>query len=164
MTEIVELRVLGEPVPTVFTLDTRFVNTGTEPLYDGDIHVNVGEEGKVVAVNIADSSDGVSGSLELSKIEQGNGFRSHFKFINPGEEFMVRALLSAHTGKVLPTFRQPGVKTIVRDRNIEEITSSILEVSIPVLVSFLFPHLLAKLIERRFRSYWAKSGRDGHTS
>lgn len=163
ITEIVELRVLGELVPTVYTLDTRFVNTGTEPLHDGDIHVHLGEEGKVVAVDFADSSAGVRNSLELSRIEEEKGFRLHFKFINPGEEFMVRALLNAYTGEVIPTFRQPGVKTIVRDRQLEEIASAmsaIMEVSFPVLGSVVVHPLVARLMERWRRSRQAKLDRD----
>ena len=161
ITEIVEVRVRGEPVPSVFTLDTRIVNTGTETLNSGDIHVNLGEDGKIVAVDIADSSDGVRSSLKLSGIKEGKSFSLHFEYINPGEEFMVRALLSADTGKVIPSFRQPGVKTIVRDRMLEETTNAILEVAFPILGfrPFLLLLLGNKLVERRSRSHQRKLDR-----
>lgn len=114
ISEIVEIRVRGEIVPTVYTLDTRIANTGTETILDGDIHVTLVGDAKVLAVDIADFSEGARDALAVELNKQSEGFRVHFNYINPDEEFLLRVLLSARPSTVEPLFRKPGIKTRVR--------------------------------------------------
>ena len=41
-----------------------------------------------------------------------------FQYINPGEEFLLRLLLSARPVKITPTFRQPGVGFVVQQYSV----------------------------------------------
>ena len=114
ISKIVEIRVRGQRVPTVYTLDTRIVNTGTEPLHEGDINVALVGDAKFLAVDIAEFSPGAPDALTLELDKRAENFRVHFHYINPGEEFLLRALLSASASSIEPTFRQPGVITRVQ--------------------------------------------------
>ena len=112
--KIVEIRVQGKSVPTVYTLDTRIVNTGTEPLHTGKVAVALLGDAKVLAVDKAEFSAGAGSSLTVALDERGENFCVHFDYINPGEEFVLRALLSARASSIEPTFRQPGVITRIQ--------------------------------------------------
>ena len=114
ISEIVEIRVQGEIVPSVYTLDTRILNTGTEPLHDGDVYVSLVDDTTVLAVDITDFSDGALDALKVERDENKTGFHVYFDYINPDEEFLLRALLTSRPSKVVPTFRQPGVSTRVQ--------------------------------------------------
>ena len=98
----------GDIVPTVYTLDTRIANTGTETLHDGDILVTLVGDAKVLAVDIAEFPEGAREALTVTSGKISEGFRVHFDYINPGEEFLLRALLSARPSTVEPLFRKPG--------------------------------------------------------
>ena len=114
ISEIVEIRVQREIVPSVYTLDTKLVNTGTEPLHDGDVYISLVDNTTVLTVDIADVSEGALDALKVERDENKTGFHVYFDYINPDEEFLLRALLTSRPSKVVPTFRQPGVSTRVR--------------------------------------------------
>lgn len=137
ISEIVEIRVHGQILPTVYTSDIRIVNTGTEPLYNGHIDVFIiGDEAQVLAVDVAETALGAGGALNTIRGDQNLSFALTFEYINPSEEFVVRALLSSRPNQVLPEFRQPGVATKIRTD------------------AELIPGVLGRLMFESIRSNW----------
>lgn len=153
ISEIVEIHVNGVAVPTVYTLDARIVNTGTVPLYDGNVYVTLDGNTKVLAVDIVDFPDGASNALRVQPNEQKEGYQVHFQYINPGEEFLLRAILDSPSSKVVPSFRQPGVITHVRTEN-ELAERGVLNIIIFEIIRRNWPlHLYFRLSVPAYRRY-----------
>ncbi|WP_123630250.1 hypothetical protein [Salinisphaera orenii] len=137
ISEIVEIRVHGRVLPTVYTSDIRIVNTGTEPLYEGQIDVSiVGDEARILAVDVVETAPGADRALNTMIVDQNQSLKLTFEYINPSEEFVVRALLSSRPNQLLPEFRQPGVVTKIRTD------------------AELIPGVLGRLMFESIRSNW----------
>ena len=162
ISQIVEIRVKGEIVPTVYTLDTRIANTGTKTLHDGDIHITLVGDAKVIAVDITDFSEGARDALTVELIEQSEGFRVHFNYINPDEEFLLRALLSARPSTVEPLFRKPGIKTRVRTNYDPMMPGVMGRVLFEIIRTNLILHLYFKLLIPPYRRYIEQVDKDKH--
>ena len=114
ISDLVEIRVQGVPVPTVYTSDTRIVNTGTVPLKSGEIDFAMSNDADLIVVNVVEFPDGAADAITLEPNDDSQGYRARFQYINPGEEFHLRALMTAIPSQIQPRFRQPGVVTRIR--------------------------------------------------
>ena len=63
VSELVELRVRGRQVPTVYTQDIIIKNTGTEPIHDGNISFSLSDDSQILIVDVVDSPRGGSEAL-----------------------------------------------------------------------------------------------------
>lgn len=125
ISEIIEISIQGRIVPAVYTLDTRVTNTGTEEILAGDVDVALGGDSRVLAVDLVECPRGALEAVRLETQDAGAGFRFRFEYMNEGETFLIRSLLSGRPSSVVPTFRKPGVN--VR-------TSSTADPSVPVTI------------------------------
>ena len=115
VSEIVEISMDGEIVPSIYTLDIRIANTGTELLNDGAIRVEFAGQVKVLGIDFGDLPAGALDAFEIEQIsQQCEEYLVHFKYINPGEELEVKVLLNAKPLTVTANFRQPGVNSLIQ--------------------------------------------------
>lgn len=153
ISEIVEIRVHGSTVPSVYTLDTRLINTGTEPLHDGDVCIGLFGDTTVLAIDIADSPTVAGDALTVKRKDDKTGFHLHFNFMNPNEEFLLRALLTARPSRVVPTFRQPGVNTRIQTDNDPELPGVLARVLFEAIRNNWILHLYVKSFFQPYRRY-----------
>lgn len=164
ISEIVEIRIQGEIVPSVYTLDTRLLNTGTEPLHEGDVHVGLVGDTTVLAVDIAEFSDGALDALKIERDENKTGFHVYFDYINPNEEFLLRALLTSPPSKVVPTFRQPGVTTRMRTDYDPAMPSVVARAIFETIRKDFLLHSYLKFWFQPYRRYLEQLERDKHST
>ncbi len=113
--EIVEISVGGEIVPSIYALDIRIANTGTELLNDGFVKIDFAGQVKVLAIDFGDFPAGAIDDFQVEQVnQQYKEYLVHFKYINPGEELTVKTILNAKPLTVTATFRQPGVHSLIR--------------------------------------------------
>ncbi|MCE2558787.1 MAG: hypothetical protein J4F98_09275 [Acidobacteria bacterium] len=112
--EDVEVLVRGRAVPAVYTVDARVRNTGTEAIERGKVRVRLDGDPGVLAVDVASSPPGAGAGIAAAIDGEEAACRLRFDYINPGEEILVRVLLSARPTAVTPIFRQQGVSLRVR--------------------------------------------------
>ena len=160
ISEIVEIRVHGDTVPNVYTLDTRLVNTGTEPLHDGEVSINLLSGTSVLAIDIADSPNVTGDALTVARNDDQTGFCLHFDFMNPNEEFLLRALLTARPSQVVPTFRQPGVSTRIQTDSDPVLPGVLARVLFEAIRANWILHLYVKSFFQPYRRYLEQLDRD----
>lgn len=160
ISEIVEIRVHGDTVPSVYTLDTRLLNTGTEPLHDGDIYIDLIGESTVLALDIPDSPTVAGDVLTVERKEDKTGFRLRFDFMNPNEDFLLRALITARPYKVVPTFRQHGVTTRIQTDHDPELPGVLARVLFEAIRQNWILHLYVKTFFQPYRRYLEQMGRE----
>lgn len=115
ISDLVEISVGGEIVPSIYTLDTRIANTGTEPINDGTVKIKFAGQVKVLAIDLENLPAGANDDFQVRQInQQYKEYSVHFKFVNPGEELTVKSLLNANPEKVSVIFRQLGVHSLIR--------------------------------------------------
>ena len=149
---VVELRVRGKPVPTVYTQDIRIVNTGTEFVRDGRIDIRVSDDAQLLSADIVDCPSDAAGEPAAHAETHKLGARLSFGYINPNERLLLRILLERPID-VVPTFRQEGVSFVVRDHfesTMPELLDEALSLSfsVPSLVRFAVSLLVPR--SRRF--------------
>ena len=130
ISEIVEISVGGEIVPSIYTLDIRIANTGTEALNDGIIKIDFTDQVKVLAIEFGDLPAGALDDFKVEQnIQQHKEYHVHFKYINPEEELTLKVLLDAKPLTVTATFRQLGVKCLIRT-DYDPLRAELLEVTL----------------------------------
>ena len=160
ISEIVEIRVQGEIVPSVYTLDTKLLNTGTEPLHDGNVYISLVDGTTVLTVDIADVPDGALDAIKVERDENKTGFHVYFDYMNPDEEFLLRALLTSRPSEVVPTFRQPGVSTRVRTDYDPALPGALARVLFEAIRNNLLLHFYLKFWFQPYRRYLEQLERD----
>lgn len=110
----VELRVAGEVVPTVYLTDVTIANSGTEVLSDVQVPLSCRGDGKLVSIRICDSSFRLDDGYGIEKTG-GNSVVMRCKYLNAGDEIVIRALVSGRPKEWVVDFRQPGVELVQRN-------------------------------------------------
>lgn len=163
ISEIVEIRVHGDTVPSVYTLDTKLLNTGTEPLHDGEVSINLLGGTTVLAIDIADSHSVIGDALTVARNDDQTGFWLRFDFMNPNEELLLRALLTARPSQVVPTFRQPGVRTRIQTDSDPVLPGVLATVLFETIRTNWILHLYVKSFFQPYRRYLEQLADDKHS-
>ena len=153
--QVVEILVHGHRVPSVYTLDARMVNTGTEAVSRGDVEVNLEGDCRVLAVDVARCPAGAEKRIDVTARQDELGFRVGFDFINPAEVILVRSLLSGRPATVTPVFRQEGVEVRVRRGEDPAIPGVLGRALFEAIRSVWVMHLIF-LMMRPYRRYLAE--------
>ena len=153
ISDVVEIRVQGEIVPNVYTLDIRLLNTGTEPLHNGDIYVRLFDDTTVLTVDIVDFTANAQDALKVELDESKTGFHAYFDYMNRDEQCLLRAMLTSRPSKVVPTFRQPGVITRVRTDYDPALPGVLDRVMFETIRNNLLLHYFLKIWVRSYRRY-----------
>lgn len=110
----VTITIAGESVPTVYTIEMTVANSGTEPLHNVEVVTEFDGNGKVLTANLGETNfefepnDVVVAPANNSQVDLSTSY------LNPGDEFVVKMLLSDRPTAITPKFRQPGVKFVSR--------------------------------------------------
>ena len=155
----VEILLGGEIVPTIYTLDIRIVNTGTELLSHGTVKVDFAGQVKVLAIDFTDLPDGALDTFQVEQMDQQYKEQLvHFKFMNPGEELTMKVLLNAKPLTVNATFREPGVKSLIRTDYDPLDAEPLFE----IIRQSLILHSYSRLVFPQYRRYLEKLKENGN--
>ena len=147
---VVELRVHDKVVPTVYTQDIRILNTGTDVINDGKISFITVDPTQVLSADILGVPSGAAADdLKACTNDQRDSATVTFKYVNPGEELLLRILLDKHIS-VEPQFRQSGVNFVVRNYS-----GSTLPIALDMLTASSLLNFLAWLLVPPYRSWYA---------
>ena len=151
VSSVVELRVRGTLVPTVYTQDIRILNTGTEPIKGGRIAFNAADDAQILAPEIVNYPNGASDALKVEP--HGAGIHVKFEYVNPDEEYLLRVLLDKPVD-VAATFRQEAVKFVFRP-HLESAMPALLGDALAISIKRISAlHVLCLILVPRYRHYW----------
>lgn len=157
--DIVQILVGGEIVPTIYTLDIRITNTGTELLSNGRIQIDFTGHVKVLAIDFTDLPDGALDAFQVEHMnQQYEEYLVNFKFMNPGEELTMKVLLNAKPLTVNATFRQPGVISLIRTDYDPLDAEPLFE----IIRQSLILHSYSRLVFPQYRRYLEKLKENGN--
>ena len=148
VSSVVELRVRGEVVPTVYTQDIRILNTGTDVIKDGKISFIAVDAAQVLSADILGFASSAADALKACTNDQKDSATVTFKYVNSGEEFLLRILLDQRIS-VEPKFRQSGVNFVVRNYS-----ESTLPIALEMLTASSLLNFLAWLLVPPYRSWY----------
>ena len=148
VSSVVELRVRGDVVPTVYTQDIRILNTGTDAIKDGSINFIAVDPAKVLSADILDFPSGAADALKACSNDQRDTATVTFNYVNPGEEFLLRVLLDRRIS-LEPKFRKSDVHFVVRNYS-----ESTLPVALEMFSASSLLNLLAWLSVPPYRAWY----------
>lgn len=153
VSEIVELTIAGKRVPTVFLVDITIRNSGNVPLHE--IGFPLVFKGEVEVLSVLTSNQNFAHKEDELETAHNDGIVNVCaKFLNPGDQFMLRVLLSTYPDSWEPRFRQPGVALLRHTTDPTSPAVAIAAIMDAARSSFLM-HTYLKLVLPTYREYLA---------
>lgn len=163
ISEVVKISIGEDVIPSVFTFDILLINSGSETLYDLEVITQIDNSLKIIACDISLSNFELVDGKYLARKESDTNVIVEADYLNPGDELMAKVLVTGDPGFIKSSFRQAGVKLILRD-NFDPTTPDVFTRALfeSVRKNFLL-HTYMKMsipFYRRFVEYEEKIDRD----
>lgn len=145
----VEIRVDGQPVPTLASSEVALTNTGNRAISDVQVTVNIRGEADLISAEPAGSTavEGLAVSVEAKHAV------IRLPFINPGEQVTVRLFATGRQFTVTPVFRQPEVRFLVRSGGEPEVPHPLMEALFNSIRANPLLHAYFNATEAGYRAY-----------
>ena len=111
---LVKITVANNPVSTVHTFDISVMNTGTETVKPIHIPIDVKLDGYIFGADVVNKSFSVLNDAIEIKIDGDSKVDINVDYLNAGDSFIVKVLLTAEPDEISAHFRQEGVKSTIK--------------------------------------------------
>lgn len=112
---VIEIRVAGVLVPTIYTCAFSLSNSGNVPINDIKAVWKLEGPPEVLNYEIGDLPAGADSSCVNIESKDGKSLSTSIQYLNPGESISVRALISEKPTHVSLECRQQGVSIVTKE-------------------------------------------------
>jgi hypothetical protein len=112
---IVEIRIGGRLVPTLYMSSVALQNSGNQEIESIEAVVQIKGSCEILNAEVADAPSGVDPLTMSPKVVDAKSVSISVAYLNPGETLSVRLLLSDKPEKISVNCRQKGVSVLTRE-------------------------------------------------